>query len=315
MKPYAIGIDLGGTIVKIGLVCNGKIIAVKTLDADSGNGLECKLPSMTTVIEGLLTEYSVSRDQFAGIGFCFPGLADSKRGKVTSTNAKYDDATEVDIEGWAKSIYGGEFYIDNDARMSTVGEWKYGAGQGCDNLVMVTIGTGIGCGVVIEGLLLRGAHHQAGCLGGHLVADYRGRKCSCGNIGCVEASASSFFLNDIVRENSNVSSDFYADYAPFDFKKIFTLSREGNNDAIIIRNECMDIWAAGLISLIHAYDPEKIVIGGGIMRSADIIVPYIQNRVNNLAWTPWGKIEIVASELMDNSAILGVSNIVYNLNK
>lgn len=308
---YAIGIDLGGTVIKIGLVFNNEVIAVETLDADSINGLRSKLPHMSSLITGMLSGHGVARERFAGIGFSFPGLVDSYSGRVLSTNAKYDDATEINIEQWAKAIYGGEFYIDNDARMSVVGEWRYGAGVDCNNLVLMTIGTGIGCGVVIEGRLLRGVHHQAGCLGGHLVADYRGRQCSCGNRGCVEASASSFFLDEIVRDNKRVSTDFYNNNKPFDFKKIFMLSREGDPDAEIIRNECMDVWAAGIVNLIHAYDPERILLGGGIMRSADLIIPYLQNRVNELAWTPWGRVEIVASALMDNAAILGAVNCVY----
>ncbi len=312
MKRYAIGVDLGGTVVKIGLVSEGRVIDRATLEADSGNGLRCRLPLIVDRIETLLAVHQVSREEFAGIGFCFPGLADSDTGRVVSTNAKYDDAVEIDIEAWAQSVYGGEFYIDNDARMAVVGEWKYGAGRGSDNVVAMTIGTGIGCGVVIEGRLLQGVHHQAGCLGGHLIVDYRGRRCSCGNVGCAEASASSFFLNDIVQESN---PQFYREHAPFDFRKIFTMAREGNEVARKICEECMDVWAAAIVNLIHAYDPEIVVISGGIMRSADLILPYLRWRVASLAWTPWGEVRIEASTLMDDAGILGAVECVMNKNR
>lgn len=311
MKRYAIGIDLGGTLIKIGLIRDDTVVAKRIVPADSGNGLARRLPIMEEQIREMLVQYNVEENEFAGIGFCFPGLADSKTGRVISTNAKYDDAVGLDIAKWAHGIYGGGFHIDNDARMATIGEWKFGAGKGCDNVVTMTIGTGIGCGVIIEGRLLQGVHHQAGCLGGHMIVDYRGRRCSCGNIGCAEACASSFFLNDIVRACDKTSPDFFQKYGPFDFQKIFTLAAD-NIDARIIRNECMDVWAAAIVNLIHAYDPEIVILSGGIMRSAGVILPYMSERVSQLAWTPWGTVRIEASALMDDAAILGAA---YCVNK
>ena len=86
--------------------------------------------------------------------------------------------------------------------------------------------------------------------------------------------------------------------------------RAGNADAQIIGNECMDVWSAGIVNFIHAYDPEVIILAGGVTKSADIIIPYIQERVNSLAWTPWGKVKIVESQLMDNVSILGAAHCV-----
>ena len=85
-----------------------------------------------------------------------------------------------------------DFFIDNDARLAAVGEWKYGAGKDTDNLVVMTIGTGIGTSVIMNGKLLRGKHFQAGCLGGHFSVKYNGSMCTCGNSGCVEAYASTW---------------------------------------------------------------------------------------------------------------------------
>ena len=307
MKPYTIGIDLGGTIIKMGIVQDGQVVASTTLDSDSINGLGRKLPEIDACIKKMLQDRQIPLLSIAGVGISFPGLVDSVRSVVLSTNAKYDDAPELDLKAWSQSCFGGKFYIDNDARLAVVGEWQHGAGIGYDNLVMMTIGTGIGCGVIIQGKVLSGAHFQAGCLGGHMIVDYKGRQCSCGNIGCVESMSASFFLNDIVRENTQICSDFYQQYAPFDYKKLFDMYRADNHDAKIIINNCMDIWSAGIVNMIHAYDPEIIVMGGGITKSAEIIIPYIQERVNSLAWTPWGKVNIVESKLKDHASIMGVS--------
>jgi len=310
MDKYVIGIDLGGTIIKIGIVQAGKVVASGALKSDSGNGLGRKLPEVESLITSLLKEQKIPDSGIAGVGISFPGLVDSSRGRVLSTNAKYDDATGLDLKSWAQGCFGGKFYIDNDARMATVGEWQYGAGKGCDNMVMMTIGTGIGTGVIIQGKILTGAHFQAGCLGGHLIVDYKGRRCNCGSAGCIEALSSSFFLNDIIRENQQINKEFYRQYAPFNFKKLFDLFSEGNPNAQKIVRECMDVWSAGIVSLIHAYDPERIVLGGGVMKSSGIILPYIQQRVDSLAWTPWGKVKIVESELKDNMGIIGATHCV-----
>jgi len=307
MKRYTLGIDMGGTIIKIGIVQDGAVIASGTIQSDSEKGLGRKLPEIEVTTKKMLQDQHLSISDIEGVGISIPGIVDATRGVVLSTNAKFDDAPELDLKAWSQRCFGGKFYIDNDARMAVVGEWQYGAAKGCDNLVMVTIGTGIGCGVIIQGKVLTGVHFQAGCLGGHIALDYKGRRCSCGSIGCVEAMSASFFLDDIVRENQQVDKDFYNQYKPFDFKKLFDLYYAGNMNARIICCDCMDMWSAGIVNLIHAYDPEMIVLGGGVTKSADVILPYVQERINSLAWTPWGKVKIVESQLKDHAGIVGAA--------
>lgn len=136
--------------------------------------------------------------------------------------------------------------------------------------------------------------------------DYKGRRCSCGNKGCVEALSSSFFLPTIVREHALLSESFKRDADVYDFKRIFRLAQEGNEDALLIRNECMDIWASAIITYIHAYDPEVVILGGGILKSQEVIIPYISKRVDELAWCPSGKVPIVPAILGDDAALFGL---------
>lgn len=306
MNPtmYTIGIDLGGTLVKIGLIQAGTIADVRVLPAHSQKGLQPNLPQIKEAVNQVLAENRVDTSQLAGICMAFPGLVDVTGGKVLATNEKYDDATGVNLNLWCKMNWDVPFLIDNDARLAAVGEWKYGAGRGLQNLVMMTIGTGIGTGVVIDGHVLYGEHFQAGSLGGHFVVDYRGRTCTCGNVGCVEAMASSFFLPSIIREHPLLSAAFKAKAGTSDFREIFRLAHAGDVDAILLRNECMDVWSAAIVTYIHAYDPEIVVLGGGIMKSKEVILPYIRERVARLAWCPTATVRIVASELGDNAAVL-----------
>lgn len=301
---YTIGIDLGGTFIKIGLINSCKLLDFIVLPAHSEKGLRCNLPRLKEAINGLLHKNEIGTPDLAGISLAFPGIVDVKHCRVLATNDKYDDACELNLRVWCELNWGVPFYMDNDTRLATVGEWECGAARGLNNVVMMTIGTGIGTGVILDGRVLYGEHFQAGSLGGHFVIDYKGRKCSCGNVGCVEALSSSFFLPSIIRENVKLSAAFRNNVDNYDFEAIFRLASHGDVDAILVRNECMDAWSAAIITYIHAYDPQVIVLGGGVMKSKDIILPYIRERVEQLAWCPSANVKIVASELGDNAAVL-----------
>ena len=191
---YTIAIDLGGTVVKIGLLSDGEIVDCVRLPSRLALGLAPNLPKIKEAIDRLLAAWRIDVAALRCIGLAFPGLVDPIHNRVISTNEKYDDACSISLDKWAWENWEVPFCMDNDARLAVAGEWWQGAARGKNNVVMMTIGTGIGTGVVIDGRLLYGQHFQAGSLGGHFVLDYKGRRCSCGNKGCVEALSSSFFL-------------------------------------------------------------------------------------------------------------------------
>ena len=290
MKTYYIGIDLGGTQVKIGLVTAGEVIARKIIPANAAGGLQESFAVIEKEIDSLLQEYHLTRATLGGIGLAFPGLVDPSAQRILSTNKKYDDALVVDVPGWVRQHWDVPFFIDNDARMATVGEWKYGAGRDTNDLVVMTIGTGIGTSAIIEGKLLRGRHFQAGCLGGHISVQYEGRECTCGNKGCLEAYGSTWSLEGRVK----------------DFETLFAMVEEGDESAIRIQRDCFDVWSAGIVNLIHAYDPEVVVLGGGVMAQAGKILPYLTEKVHRHAWTPWGKVQLRATQLHSDAGIAGV---------
>ncbi|MDR3267528.1 MAG: ROK family protein [Tannerella sp.] len=303
---YTIAIDLGGTIVKIGLVRRGQVLASVQLNSRSAVGLAANLPRIQSAIDRLLAQHAIASYRLGGIGLAFPGLVNPKENKVLSTNQKYDDARDFDLNGWVNKHWGVPFYMDNDARLAVVGEWYCGAADGWNNVVMMTLGTGIGTGVIIDGKVLYGPHFQAGSLGGHFVLDYKGRKCTCGNVGCIETLASSFFLPAIIGEHPDLSERFKKEATAYGFKELFSLYRQDHPEAVLLINECMDVWAAAVITYIHAYDPEIVVIGGGISKSRDILLPYIKKKVEALAWCPSGKAIITGAALGDQAALTGL---------
>jgi len=305
MTRPAIAIDLGGSHATLALVKDDQVLASRNIPLDSAQPLRPALDLFAAEIRKLARELHIDPSGCAGVALGFCGLADARIGRVVSTNKKYEDAPSIDFNKWCKHEFALPFGIENDARMALLGERHSGAARGCDNVVMITLGTGIGGAAMIEGKLLRGKHAQAGCLGGHLPAKVGGRPCTCGAIGCLEAEASGWSLPLLAREWPGFSASELAKHENINFRILFELADAGDHVAREIREYCLQVWATGAVGLIHAYDPERIVIGGGVMRSAAVILPYIQAYVNKHAWTPWGKVQIVAAQLGNDAGLFG----------
>jgi glucokinase len=303
MPRPVIGIDLGGSHATLAIVDDDKLLACDVVPLDSTKPLAPALDIFATVIRKLLAEKKMNAAECGGVALGFCGLADARIGRVISTNKKYEDAPSIDFVAWCKQEFGLRFAIENDARMALLGERHAGAARGWDNVVMITLGTGIGGAAMIEGKLLRGKHAQAGCLGGHIPAKVGGRQCTCGAIGCLEAEASGWALPLMAREWSGCAASPLARAEKIDFRTLFELADAGDKVALEIREYCLKVWATGAVGLIHAYDPELIVIGGGVIRRAEIIIPYIQAYVSARAWTPWGKVKVAAAQLGNDAGL------------
>ena len=304
-----IAIDIGGTFVKIGLVKSGEIITKTAFKSFPQQRFQKTVATIEITINKLLVSHSIAKNSLKGIGIGFPGIVDSIKMKVISTNKKYEDANTFDFIKWAKETYDTPLVLENDARMALLGEWQYGAGKGFDNIAMLTLGTGVGSATLINGKLLIGKHFQAGNLGGHFTVNLNGALCTCGNLGCVEAEASTWKLAELLKSDSRYNSSLI-EGALLDFESLFKFANKGGELSLAIRNHCLEVWSAAVINQIHAYDPEIVIIGGGVMQSAEIIIPFITNKVNKHAWTPWGKVNIKQSKIPNKSALLGAYYLV-----
>jgi glucokinase len=298
----ALAVDLGGSHATCALVEDRKLLGCETVRLDCGAGLVAALSQIQAALRRVLDR---SPGPCAGLTLGFCGLVDSVQGRVVGTNAKYADAGTVDLPGWCSAAFGIPFRLENDTRMALLGERYAGAALGCDDVVMVTLGTGIGGAAMIEGRLLRGKHFQAGCLGGHLPAVYNGRQCTCGALGCVEAEASTWSLPELCRATPGFDTSALATEAAITFEVLMQTAALGDTVARTVRDRCLEVWGSGAIALIHAYDPEVLVYGGGVLGSADIVLPFIQEYVNRHAWTPWGKVQVRCAQLGNHAALFG----------
>jgi glucokinase len=236
MSKRYILVDAGGTNIKLGLVDGDKLTKISSIPSYSKTGI---MASLETIVK--LSKEWLNSEMPDGIGFAFAGIVDIYNGQVLSVNEKFSDAVDFDFNNWAFTNFNCPIVMENDARAALVGEWKYGAGRGSDNLVMLTIGTGIGSSAVINGEVLRGKHCQAGCLLGHLTIDYNGEVCNCGNLGCVETVGSTWALERNIKSRPNYSESSFVSESILDFETVFRLAKKGDPLALEIREQCMKL--------------------------------------------------------------------------
>lgn len=301
----ALSLDMGGTHIGCAVVQDRQIMASASIDSEGAESLRSLLPVISETLRRLLAESGAAFRDCGGLAIGFPGIVDARAGRILSTLKKYEDAMHLDLPGWSRGTLGLSLRMENDARMALLGEQYAGAAQDVCDIVMMTLGTGIGGAAMIMGKLLRGAHAQAACLGGHLPVDFRGRLCSCGNIGCAEAEAAGWSIPGIASEWPGIEKSALAKSRHLDFRTIFAAATGGDGVAIEVRQRCLAVWASNAVALIHAYDPEVVIIGGGVMQSAAVILPYVQEHVAKHAWSAWGKPQVRAACLGNNAALLG----------
>ncbi|MEO6925018.1 MAG: ROK family protein [Bryocella sp.] len=301
----ALAMDMGGTHIGCGLVEDGRLLGSTSIDSEGATSLADLLPVLELELRKLLEDASSSASPCAGISIGFPGIVDARTGIIHSTLRKYEDAPSLDLVAWGRKTFGLPLRLENDARLALMGEQFAGAGRGCQDVVMMTLGTGIGSAVILQGRLLRGAHAHAGCLGGHLTVSFEGRLCHCGNIGCAEAEASGWSMPLVAQAWPGFATSSLSEKDAIGFREIFASAEKGDSVALAVRDRCLHVWAANAVSLIHAYDPDLVILGGGAMKSADQIVPFVQSYVDQHTWAGRAKTQVKAAALGNTAALLG----------
>ena len=297
----ALAFDIGGSHVSCAVIEGDTIAELEEAALPDCNSLAAVLPLLAKLANSLAYDLRT----LAGIAVSFCGIVDARRNAILTSNGKYADAAQCDLAAWARETFGLPLRIENDARMALLGERHAGNAKGCDNVVMLTLGTGVGGAAMTEGRLVRGVHAQAGCLGGHLSVSYRGRTCTCGNIGCAEAHASTWALPEIARERPGFAASLLAREPRIDFEALFRAASLEDHFAAELLEDCIAVWATAATTMIHAYDPELVLIGGNVARAGETLLAPIREHVHRHAWTPWGKVKIRPAALGGRAALLG----------
>lgn len=307
--PCFICIDLGGTKIKMALVRQGIVIASAVTDAHNAHGLKERLPVVKSIIDGMLLEQEILYAETCAVCISLPGIVDTIEKKVLSIDQKYADAPSINFTEWADINWQLPLYMDNDARCAMIGEWQYGAAKGYQDAVIMTLGTGIGSSAVMHGNIIRGKHFMAGILGGHSTIDINGDSCNCGNKGCGETILATWNLADKIKNHANYENSALRNESLLDFETIFRLTP---NDELAnsFLEKALQVWSVCAVNLIHAYDPEILVLSGGVMQSADIIIPAMQHYINKHAWTPWGHVQVVKATHTNTASLLGAACLI-----
>lgn len=307
-----IAIDFGGTNIKMGLVDGGRVLIQTRLPSYSERGLMGRLAVVEQEIHSLLQQHNAALDEVSGIGIATPGIVDTVERTIVSINEKYADAVGFDFEYWAQETFALPLRIENDARAALLGEVHHGIARGAKDAVLVTFGTGIGTSAMMNGQVIRGKHYQAGILGGHVTTNIHGNPCNCGNQGCLEAQAGHWALSYAVQRHSDDMDSELSQLNALGYSDIIHAAHQKDKVGMKVLDELIAHWSAGIVNMIHAYDPEVVILSGGLMNSQHILFAALSDRVSRMSWTPWGEVRILVAGDPDASVLLGLSTLFDN---
>lgn len=307
----AIGVDLGGSHVTAGVISDdGTIHHQYEVDLD-----DLSFDSVSKVLVETITRALDDDDakNCVGIGLGSPGNIESRSGAVLySPNFKW---TDVPLGEMLRSHFDLPVFVANDARCATLGEYTYGMGRGTNDFVLLTLGTGIGGGIVADGDLVLGNRYGAGEIGHHQIRPTDGFVCGCGKIGCFEAQASG---TGLLRHAFAVAPSFPrsrlldADRDKLGSKKIRKAAQAGDHHALAAWNNFTADLAIGLANIIAFVNPEVIALGGGVSSASDFMLDAVRGRVEELTtMVPRGTTRIVIAQLGNDAGQVGAATMAF----
>ena len=308
--------DIGGTRIKAGIVDgNNQILARDSIWTEGHRGIEDVVQRASQFGRSMMTDIQLS--SVDGVGVACTGVIDTETGTVIQLNGKIPDIEGAALGPMFAEAFSCPSRVDNDGRTFCIGEWQGGAAKGAHDVVGMTIGTGIGSGVILNGKALRTRGHLGGILGGHLTIDPNGEWCSCGNRGCLETVGSVTALlskvKDYVRRGHRTTLAEYvlSPEASLTGEAVLNAYRNGDEVARYAVDRWLQWLGAGAVTLIHTYDPEVLVVGGGIMQAGPEVVDAMAEYVARHAWTtPPGRVKVVSAQLRDDAALIGAAHLV-----
>ncbi len=308
MKYYA-GLDLGGTFIKCGIVSEeGEIIAKDKIPTNCNSCYDVARDAAAVV--KALCERTGVKVEAAGIGS--PGTIDSEHGVVVySNNLRWHNAPLAQAVEEATGL---KTYVLNDANAAALGESFCGAGKNYKNSVLVTLGTGVGGGIIVEGKLFEGGH-SAGAEIGHTVIRAGGERCPCGRLGCFEAYASATALiRDTKRAMQNdIKSVMWqlcgGDSEKADGKTAFDGMRAGDKSATQVVNDYIENLAEGIANIINIFRPEVVLLGGGVSAEGDYLIKPLEKAVAGkvFAGNDYAPAQIKTASLKNDAGLCGAA--------
>lgn len=314
IDKYAVGVDLGGTNIKIGIVsAKGKLVKSISIKTEAEGGPKHVISNIIGGIESILAK---NKYKIQGVGIGCPGVVSIKKGIVENA---------PNLPGWKNVKLGPiikekikyKVHLENDANAAAIGELIFGAGKKFDSFIMVTLGTGVGGGIVFNKKIFRGEFGAAGELG-HISIDLNGPKCNCGSTGCIEAYAGNSYLKEQIRsELKNYSNSIVWEIIDNDLGKVSPrviqiASEKKDEYARFVIERMGKQLGAALASLSNLLDISTFIIGGGVAGFGKLLFDSVRLTVANRVLAPLrSRVLVIPAKLQNEAGIKGASSLVF----
>jgi len=308
---YIVGIDIGGTNIVVGTVAEdgSELLGLVSAPTISEQGAEAVLDRIVKLARASME--AARGKEIAGVGIGSPGPLDTKTGVVLLTpNLGW---TNYPLRDRLTQALGKPATLDNDANCAIFGEWWRGAARGADHVVGLTIGTGIGGGIVLSGAIYRGASDIAGEIG-HMTIDAMGRRCKCGNYGCLEAYASGPAIAARAVEGIEAGVDtslpryVQGDMSKITAQVVYEAAHDGDDFALEVVKDTARFLGAGVANIINVFNPQVVVICGGVTLAGDRLFVPLRSEVKRRAFKPAVDVcRIVPGELTGTAGVYGAA--------
>lgn len=306
---YCFGIDIGGTTVKIGLfTTEGELLEKWEIKTRTENHGEAILPDVAESLQNKMQEKNIRKSEVDGIGIGIPApvMEDGVVQKTANLGWGYKEVTRE-----MKELTGLPVAAGNDANMAALGEMWLGAGKGQKNMIMVTLGTGVGGGIIVNGKPLAGSHGAGGEIGHFCVNEEETETCGCGNTGCLEQYASATGISRLARrrlERDDSPSSLRG--SEISAKAVFDALKEGDAVAKEIVEEFGSYLGHALAAIAVITDPSVIVIGGGVSKAGEILLEYVEKYFHEKVFFANQDTRFVLAQLGNDAGICGAAKLI-----
>lgn len=308
VKKYAFGVDIGGTTCKIGLFeTDGVLLEKWEIPTNTANRGASILRDVACAIEQKLVTCAIDKKDVQGIGVGVPGAVTGYRVVHGCENLGWET---VEVAQELEQLTSMSVKVENDANMAVLGEMWKGAALGSENVMLVTLGTGVGAGIVLGGHLITGACGGAGEIG-HMVVDIQEpEQCSCGKYGCLEQYASATGIVRMAKRKAGMMQKVTQIYDVQDMtdlsaKHVFDQAKAGNKDAITVVDEFAKILGLGLANVACAINPEVIVLGGGVSKAGNIVLESVKKYFDTYVFFACKDVTFTLATLGNDAGIWG----------
>jgi glucokinase len=313
-KKYSIGVDLGGTNIVSAIVnCQGKIVNSFKVPTLVQRGKEATIKRIIETIHENIIQSTIALDDIIGIGIGAPGPLDIKRG-IINFAPNLPGWIDVPLKKKLENEFNIKVVLENDANAAAWGERCFGAGQGVNNLVCFTLGTGIGGGIIIDGKIYHGNNYGAAELG-HMTVNKDGPRCNCGNYGCLEAYSSATGIKNRIK--NRIKEGIKSEFLNFDddnlfeslrLKSIFEAARKGDRLTSDIVEEAISYLGIAIANIANILNPEMVVLVGGITNEGDkLLIPLGKEVKKRAFYSNYKSLKIVIGKLAGNAGVLGAA--------